>query len=338
VIQERGRAEREKRKRKWIRPQRQGAAWPAYFAIHEQASSASREKEWIRVRLSVRARQNLWGFVFALPAVGLFGVFAAYPILRTFYLSVFRYDLVATPEFVGLRNFRFILSDPDFRQVLGNTGFYALGTYGPVVVLALLVALALNTRVPFRNALRVVNFVPVVISWAIVAIIWKILFHQNGLINLGLSKFGIDAVTWLQDTTAAPWAVIVPSIWKELGFYMVIFLAGLQTIPGVYYEAARIDGANRLQSFRYITLPLLRPIIFFSTIIAVINGIKVFIPQFVMTGGGPNNATKVIAVGIYETAFAFGRMGRAAAMSVILFLIVLLLTWLQQRAYGRDTS
>ncbi|MFO8154545.1 MAG: sugar ABC transporter permease [Thiohalospira sp.] len=291
-----------------------------------------------KIRLSVRARQNIWGFVFALPAVLLFGVFAGYPILRTFYLSVFRYDLVGTPEFRGLANFRFILTDRDFLQTLWNTGFYAVGTYGPVVVLALLIALALNTRVPFRNVFRVVNFVPVVISWAIVAIIWKILFHQEGLINQGLGAFGIDPITWLQDTAAAPWAVIVPSIWKELGFYMVIFLAGLQTIPTVYYEASRIDGASRLQQFRFVTLPLLRPIIFFSTIIAVINGIKVFIPQFVMTGGGPNGATRVIAVDIYQTAFAFGRMGRAAAMSVILFAIVLLLTLLQRVAYGRDQA
>lgn len=285
-------------------------------------------------KLSVRTRQNLWGFLFALPAVAVFGTFAVYPILRTFYLSVFEYDLVRPPEFVGFSNFRFILTDPDFLQILTNTMFYALGTYGPVVVLALLIAMALNTKVPFRNAFRVINFIPVVISWAIVAIIWKLILHQNGLMNLGLSKVGVSPISWLQDVQAAPWALIVPSIWKELGFYMVIFLAGLQTIPQAYYEAARIDGANGWQTFRFVTLPLLRPIIFFSTIIAVINGIKVFTPQFVMTGGGPSGATKVIAQGIYETAFAFGRMGRASAMAVMLFLFVLSLTLIQRFFYG----
>ena len=265
----------------------------------------------------------------------VFGTFAVYPILRTFYLSVFEYDLVRTPEFIGLSNFRFILTDPDFLRILTNTVFYALGTYGPVVVGALIVAMALNTKLPFRNAFRVINFVPVVISWAIVAIVWKLILHQNGLMNLGLGEIGIPSISWLQDTQAAPWALIIPSIWKELGFYMVIFLAGLQTIPQTYYEAARIDGANSWQAFRFITLPLLRPIIFFSTIIAVINGIKVFTPQFVMTGGGPSGATKVIAQGIYETAFAFGRMGRASAMAVILFLFVLVLTLIQRLFYGR---
>lgn len=283
--------------------------------------------------MTVRGRQNLWGFLFAVPAITVFGVFAVYPILRTFYLSVFRYDLVRKPEFVGARNFRFILTDPAFLQITRNTVTYAFGTYGPVVVLALLIAMALNTKLPARNALRVINFVPVVISWAIVAIVWKLIFHQNGLINMALSEFGIERVAWLQNPQAAPWAIIIPSIWKELGFYMVIFLAGLQTISPTLYEAARIDGANGVQSFRYITLPLLRPIIFLATVIAVIDGIKAFTPQFIMTGGGPSGATKVIAVGIYETAFAFGRMGRASAMAVLLFLAVLALTLVQNLIY-----
>ncbi len=291
-----------------------------------------------RLRISVRARQNAWGFAFALPAVVLFGVFAVYPILRTFYLSVHRYSLVGTPEYVGAANFRFILTDPGFAQTMRNTGFYALGTYVPVLALALVMALALNTGVPFRNVFRVINFIPVVISWAIVAIVWKILFHHQGLINQALVQLGFERIPWLQSTSAAPWAVIIPSIWKELGFYTVIFLAGLQTIPRIFYEAARIDGAGTLQAFRFITLPLLRPILFFATIIAVIEGVKVFIPQFVMTGGGPSGATKVIAVSIYETAFAFGRMGRAAAMSVLLFAIVLILTLTQNLVYGRDRS
>jgi ABC-type sugar transport system permease subunit len=285
-------------------------------------------------KLSVRARQNLWGFLFALPAVATFGVFAAYPILRTFYLSVFEYNLVGTPRFVGLENFQFLFTDRNFLIIVNNTLFYAVGTYGPVLVLALLIAMALNLKLPFSNVLRSINFVPVVISWAIVAIVWKLLLHQNGLVNLGLENMGLERITWLQDRQAAPWAIIIPSIWKELGFYMVIFLAGLQTIPGAYYEAAQIDGASPWQSFRFVTLPLLRPIIFFATIIAMIEGIKVFIPQFVMTGGGPSEATRVIALGIYETAFAFGRMGRASAMAVILFAFVLMLTLLQRSLYA----
>lgn len=286
------------------------------------------------LKLSVRGRQNLWGFLFALPAVVTFGVFAGYPILRSFYLSVFEYNLVGTPRFVGLENFRFLFGDRNFLNILNNTLFYAVGTYGPVLVLALFIAMALNLKLPFSNVLRAVNFVPVVISWAIVAIVWKLLLHQNGLVNLGLEGLGLERISWLQDRQAAPWGIIIPSIWKELGFYMVIFMAGLQTIPGAYYEAAKIDGASPWQSFRFVTLPLLRPIIFFATIIAMIEGIKVFIPQFVMTGGGPSDATRVIALGIYETAFAFGRMGRASAMAVILFAFVLMLTLAQRFLYA----
>lgn len=286
----------------------------------------------------MRTKQNLWGFIFAVPALVLFLVFAVWPILQTFLLSVYEYDLARPKRFVGLDNFVFILTDSQFFRTLGNTAIYALGTYGPVIILALLLALCLNTAIPMRNLFRVINFVPVVASWAIVAIVWKLILHQNGLLNTVLSTFGIEPVRWLLDTRSAPWATILPSIWKELGFYMVIFLAGLQTIPRTILEASYIDGASHWQTLRYITLPLLKPILFFSSVIALIEGVKVFVPQFVMTEGGPSGATEVITYRIYQTAFAFGRMGDAAAMSVILFLVVLGLTVMQRTLYGSEAG
>jgi multiple sugar transport system permease protein len=281
-----------------------------------------------------RTRQQIWGLLFALPAVTLFAVFAIYPILQTFYISFFDYDLVRTPEFVGLANYETIFNSPIFISSIRFTFVYAFGTYIPTLILALILALTLNSRLPFRGFWRMMNFIPVVISWVVVSVVWKLMFHRNGLFNAGLDSLGIMTPDWLLSTTYAPFAIIIPSIWKELGFYMVIFLAGLQNIPGVYYEASKIDGASTIQSFRFITIPLLRPTIALAIVISLIEGLKVFIPPFVMTQGGPAGSTRVMALIIYQTAFANGRFGRASAMAVILFLIILSITLIQNRLYG----
>jgi ABC-type sugar transport system permease subunit len=285
-------------------------------------------------RLTYRGRQQIWGFVFALPAVILFAVFAIYPILQTFYLSFFDYNMVNTPEFVGLANYQTILGGSVFRDSISFTFFYTIGTYVPTLIIALLLALVLNTKVRLRGFWRMMNFIPVVISWVVVSVVWKLIFHRNGLFNAGLDSMGIFTPDWLLSTAYAPYAIIIPSIWKEIGFYMVIFLAGLQNIPGVYYEASKIDGASIWQSFRFITLPLLRPTITLAIVVALINGLKIFIPPFVMTQGGPAGSTRVMSLIIYQTAFANGRLGRASAMAVILFLVILLFTVLQNRLYG----
>lgn len=297
----------------------------------EQAVSAERRLPggW-----TYRRRQQLWGFAFALPAVILFAVFAIYPILQTFYLSFFNFNLVDPPEFIGLQNFQTILTTSAFRESIAFTFEYAIGTYVPTLVLALLLALALNTGLRATGFLRMMNFIPVVISWVIVSVVWKLIFHQNGLLNAGLASLGMFRPDWLLSKDYAPYAIIIPSIWKEIGFYMVIFLAGLQNIPPVYYEAGKIDGTSTWQAFRFITLPLLRPTIVLAIVIAIVNGLKIFIPPFVMTQGGPAGSTRVMSLIIYQTAFANGRMGRASAMAVVLFLIILAFTLLQNRLYG----
>lgn len=292
----------------------------------------------MRITWNYRTTTNLWGFLFALPAVLLFVVFAAYPILQTFYFSFTEYNLAQPPQFIGLENYQTILTTPIFLDSVGFTFKYAIFTYIPTLILALILALALNSHIPLRGTLRLVNFIPVVISWVIVAVIWKLLFHLQGLINVALSQIGITPFNWLLERESAQWAIIIPSIWKETGFYMVIFLAGLQNIPGVYYEASMIDGASAWQRFRYITVPLLRPTIVLSIVVAIINGLKIFIPPFVMTQGGPAGATRVMALIIYQTAFAFNRMGRASAMAVVLFIIILILTFTQTRLYGTKTE
>lgn len=287
-----------------------------------------------RFRLTYMQERSLWGLLFAIPAMVFFALFAIYPITRTFYLSFFEYSVVDPPVYTGLDNYRQIIGDDRFNTSLLNSFRYVAFTYIPVWILALLLALALNTRIRGRGVLRTVYFVPVVMSWVVVSVIWKLIFHRQGLLNTAfLDPVGIAPKNWLTDINLAPDAIVIMSIWKEVGFFMVIFLAGLQSIPRDYIESAKVDGANPVQAFRSITLPLLQPTILFATVIGMITGLQVFIPQFVMTQGGPVDATLVLTLDIYQTAFVFLDGGKAAAMSVVLFLIIAAITLFQFIAY-----
>src|SRR5215217_4596199 len=291
-------------------------------------------------RLTHLQKRNLWGFAFAVPALCLFALFSIYPIARTFFLSFLDYSVVDPPRPVGLENYQQILGDPRFHTSLFNSFRYVIFTYIPVWILALLLALGLNTRIKARAIFRTIYFVPVVMSWVVVSVIWKLIFHRNGLLNtMFLAPIGIGPQNWLTDIQLAPDAIVILSIWKEVGFFMVVFLAGLQNIPSDFTEAARVDGSSSLQVFRYITLPLLQPTILFSTVIGLVTGLQIFIPQFVMTQGGPVDATLVLTLDIYQTAFVFLDGGKASAMSVVLFLIIAVVTLVQfklyrSRAYG----
>ncbi len=283
-----------------------------------------------RFALTHARKRSLWGFLFAVPAMVFFALFAVYPILRTFYLSFFDYSVVDPPVYTGLDNYQAIIGEERFNTSLLNTFKYVAFTYIPVLVLALLLAMALNTKIRGRGFFRTIYFVPVVMSWVVVSVIWKLIFHRNGLFNSTfLDPIGIGPRNWLTDINLASDAIVIMSVWKELGFFMVIFLAGLQNVRGDLIEAAKVDGANAWQVFRSITLPLLQPTILFATVIAMITGLQVFIPQFVMTKGGPVDATLVLTLNIYQTAFVFLDGGKAAAMSVVLFFIIAGITLLQ---------
>jgi len=295
----------------------------------------SRRRGW----LTHERRRSLWGLAFAVPAMVFFALFAVYPILRTFYLSFFEYSVVDPPVYSGTENYRSLFGDDRFTTSLLNSFKYFAFTYIPVLILALLLALALNTKIRGRGLFRTIYFVPVVMSWVVVSVIWKLIFHRNGLFNATfLDPIGIGPKNWLTDLSLAPDAIVIMSVWKELGFFMVIFLAGLQNVRSDLIEAAKVDGANIFQVFRSITLPLLQPTILFASVIAMITGLQVFIPQFVMTKGGPVDATLVLTLDIYQTAFVFLDGGKAAAMSVVLFCIIAAVTlvqfWLyRSRAY-----
>jgi ABC-type sugar transport system permease subunit len=292
-----------------------------------------------RFGLTHTQQRSLWGFLFALPAMSLFALFAVFPIARTFYLSFFDYSVVETPRYVGLDNFQNIVGDHRFNESLLNSFKYVAMTYIPVWILALVLAMALNTKIKGRGLFRTIYFVPVVMSWVVVSVIWKLIFHRQGLVNtLFLDPIGQAPRNWLTDVDLAPQAIVIMSVWKEVGFFMVVFLAGLQNIPSDYYEAAKVDGSNGLQLFRYITLPLLQPTMLFCSVIGLITGLQVFIPQFVMTQGGPVDATLVLTLNIYETAFVFLDGGKAAALSVVLCLIIGLVTFVQFKLYRSRVS
>ena len=284
------------------------------------------------MRLTYHQQRNLWGFAFAVPALAFFAVFAVYPILRTFYLSFFEFSVVDKPVYVGTDNFRELLHDGRFHGSLINSFVYVFATYIPVSLLGLVLALALNTKIRARGLFRTIYFIPVVMSWVVVSAIWKMIFNQKGLMNtFFLNPVGISSKSWLKDRDWATDALVIMSVWKEVGFFMVVFLAGLQAIPTDLYEAARVDGSNGWQVFRTITMPLLKPTLLFVSVISMITGLQVFVPQWVMTQGGPSDSTLVMSLNIYETAFRFLQGGKAAAMSVVLFLIIGTVTLVQFR-------
>lgn len=304
----------------------------------KQSTPMTVEPTTSRRRLSYARQRNLWGLLFALPAVSFIALFAVFPIARTFYLSFFDFSVIESPTFVGIDNFRNIIGDQRFNRSLSNSFLYVLGTYIPVWILALLLAMALNTKIKARGLFRTIYFVPVVMSWVVVSVIWKLIFHRMGLFNtMFLAPVGQAPRNWLTDVDLAPQAIVIMSIWKEVGFFMVIFLAGLQNIPSDYYEAARVDGSTNVQLFRYITLPLLQPTMLFCSVISLITGLQVFIPQFVMTQGGPIDATLVLTLNIYQTGFVFLDGGKAAALSVVLCLIIGAVTFFQFRLYRSRT-
>lgn len=283
----------------------------------------------VRSRRRVDVRRDVVGAALAIPAVALFLAFAIWPALRVFYLSLFDYSLTAPPDWVGLENFEFLLNSKEFHGVVLNSLFYVGGTYVPAVCLALLLALALRSRMPAAGAVRLLYFVPVAMSWVAVSVIWRLVLQPDGLLNQTL---GLD-LNWLTSSATARWGLVMMSVWKETGFFLILFLAGLTTIPDDLYEAARVDGCNAWQRFVHVTLPLLKPTTAICSIMAVIRGFQAFSAQYVMTGGG--FGTEVVNLFVYKTAFENARMGRASAVAVLMFFLLLVLTLLQLRVFRR---
>jgi multiple sugar transport system permease protein len=280
----------------------------------------------------------LAGTLFLSPTILVSGAFVLFPLVFSFYLSFHQWNMFsAGTTFVGLDNYRKIATSAEFWLVLKNTIVYTVGTVPLNMLISLGVAFFLNKKLAGKKFLRTAFFTPVIMSSVAAAVIWRWVYEPNfGLLNTVLGWCGIPAVNWLNDPSAAMFALIVMGVWKTFGVNMVLFSAGLQGIPEHYYEAAEIDGAGRWGRFWYITLPLLSPTTFFVLVMSVIGSFQVFDTVYVLTSGGPLGSTKVLVFYLYEHAFKFFEMGYASAVAYVMFAIVFVLT-LAQTKYLKKT-
>lgn len=281
-------------------------------------------------------RRMLWAYIFiAIPLIWLV-VFSLGPILFSGWVSLHQWNML-TPvrdmPSVGLENYEYIFTrDRVFPQALQNTFKFAIGGVSINVVLGLAFALLLNSKIKGRTVWRVLYFLPVITSPIALAVIFAFMFNRNyGLLNSLLVMVGLPRQGFLNDPGQAMYVLIAIAVYQYLGYYIVIYLAGLQGVPQDYYDAARVDGANSWQAFRHITLPLLRPVTLFVVVTNSIGALQVFDLVFATTGGAPANSTMTIVLHMYNTAFKYSRMGRASAMAFTLFAIILFITVLQLR-------
>jgi multiple sugar transport system permease protein len=276
----------------------------------------------------LRRQEEITGWLFVAPvALGVL-IFQVYPVLYSLYISFTGWNLVRVPRWVGTDNYvQLFTTDLVFPTSVYNTALFAVGTVVPGLVLALFFALLLNQEIRGRFAYRAIYFVPVVAPAVSVAILWTWIFEPSfGVLNFALKLIGIPGPPWIASSSWAMPSVIIMSVWQGLGFNIVIFLAGLQGISRDYYEAAAIDGANGWQRFRGVTLPLLSPVTFFVLVLALINALQVFTGPYVLTRGGPANATVTVVMYLYDQAFRFQAMGVASAIAYCLFVIIVALT------------
>jgi multiple sugar transport system permease protein len=286
--------------------------------------------------ISLQRRQSLVGIAFVLPAVAFFALFNFYAMGYALYLSFTSWDLLTPPKWVGLANYTGLVSDPNFLSSLGITLRYTAESAIPLILLSLGLALLLNQRLRLSGLYQVIYFVPVVIPAVVSAIVWGLLYRPSGPVNNLLGLIGVGSLPWLASAEYALHGIAIVSVWGGFGYATLILLAGLQSIPPEYGEAAAIDGASRWRVVRDITLPLLAPRLLFVTATTVAALLTSFVVPYVMTNGGPGTATRVLPLLIYQTGFEFLRAGQASAMAFILLLITLIFTALQFRLFGRE--
>jgi multiple sugar transport system permease protein len=280
-------------------------------------------------------RETRRGLLFLSPwLIGLL-VFTAYPVVASFIFSFARYNGLSSPDWIGFGNYTQLFRDPLFWRAIYNTVYLAIIGIPIAQIVSVLVALLLNTKLKLVGIFRAVYFLPSIVPVVATALLWKwFLNPEFGPLNVFLVKLGLPAPGWLTDPFWAKPALILTSIWA-IGSPMVIYLAGLQNISPELYEAAQIDGAGKITSFFRITLPMLSPVILFNVVMGLINSFQVFTTIFVMTSGGPDNATLVYALSVYKNAFQFYKMGYASAMAWILLLLTALAIFLVFKFFGK---
>jgi multiple sugar transport system permease protein len=279
--------------------------------------------------LSKQARKNIEGYLYILPWLVGLCVFFAFPMLASMGLSFTRYEILTPIKWVGLQNYEALFKDPKFYKSLSNTVYYVLGVVPMRITLGLLLAVLLNSKLRGMHLYRTAFYIPSVTAGVAVALLWTWIFEPlYGVLNNLLAVFGIKGPPWLGSEAWAMPAMIIMGTWHT-GRSMLVSLAGLQSVPPHLYEAVDLDGGGGWRKFWYVTIPLMTPIIFFNIVVETIATFQVFANAFIMTGGGPNNATLVYILYLYYTAFQFLHMGYASAMAWILFFIVFGLTLFQ---------
>ena len=288
------------------------------------------------------------GYMFVAPSLLFLSVFVILPILASFYYSVTDYDLMQAPRFAGFSNYSRLLDDDRFAHSITNTLLFAFGTVPSGVITSLFLAMLINRSIRGIYTFRAMFYMPVVSSFVSVSLIWLWMYEpQFGLLNDAFEALGLPRLKWMRDVDTSMMSIIIMSVWKNMGLNMVIYLAGLQGIPPHLYEAAEIDGTGRFAKFRHITLPLLAPTTFFVVIVYFIGALQMFVQVWVMTGdssvdqgskGGPLDSTLTVVVLLYVNAFEYLKMGYAAAISVVSFLIIAVITAVNARVLNYDVG
>ncbi|WP_040782369.1 carbohydrate ABC transporter permease [Nocardia pneumoniae] len=283
-------------------------------------------------------RRERAGWAFVAPNVGAVAVFLLFPLGFSLYLSFHSWDLFGPMRFVGLGNYRRLFgSDPLFLIAVRNTAVFTVLTLVPTVVIGLAVAAVLNRKLAGIGIFRTIAFLPLVASAVAMAVVWRFLFTDDGLLNVAVGWFGIDAVPWLTDPDWALVSLSIVTVWKSVPFATVVLLAAMQGVPETLYEAAKIDGAGALRRFSAITLPLIRGPLSFVFIITIINSVQAFDQAYALTGGngGPETGTYLLGIMLFQNAFGFYEVGYASALAWVIFAMLFLLTLLQLRMARR---
>lgn len=281
-----------------------------------------------------KLEQAIVGYLFLLPDVLGLLIFIVGPMVMALVISLTNWRLVKAAKFVGLHNYWIILKDPKFSASLGRSILFMIGFVPVVYTLSLGMAVLLRRKSRSTGFFRTIYFMPVAMSLVIAGVIWRFMFDpSNGLINIIMTTFGLPALKWIGSVKTAMLSVIIVSVWKSAGYFMIILLAGLEDIPEDYISAAQIDGASRWQTFWYIVMPLLKPTSFFVLVILSITSLQAFDQIYVMTRGGPAYATYTTLMYIYEKAFREWNFGYAAAMSVALFVLIMIFTLVHVRYF-----
>jgi multiple sugar transport system permease protein len=285
-----------------------------------------------------RSQEIIAGYGLAMPALLSLSAFLVLPILASLVLVFMEYDVLSPPEWIGLKNIQSLFKDQRLLTMYWNTARFVVFATGLNNVLGLALAMGVNRSMhgAIKYLLRTALFFPVLTTTASLALVWNFLLTQDrGVVNFLLGQIGIEPIPWLSSSTWAMVSVVLFDVWRASGYLMVIYLAGLQGISEQLYEAAEIDGANQLQRLRYITLPLITPTAFFATVISILGAAQVFDNVWVLTEGGPGDASRLIVLYIYEIGFQRFEMGYAAAVSLTLFFILILITIFQFRVSRR---